>query len=211
MRLPALLVLVPAVMSAQMPGAPVLQNAWATPGIVVAANFASGSGSSVWAAAASWGPGDSVARFALSGGGGMQSVTGAKSRGVYGARAAMSLTQMMGGKMGLGLFAGVGGGAGGTGDTTAIKTLVPVGVSIGYRQAMGRRGFSVYGSPSVQWASGTAGSASRFRVGLGLDVGLSSRFGLTGGAEFGQSAPDGEVGPRGTSYGIGGSFALGRR
>jgi hypothetical protein len=211
MRLSALLVIVPAILPAQMPGAPVLQNAWATPGFVVAANFAGGSGSSVWAAAASWGPGDSIARFALSGGGGTQSVSGGTSRGVYGARIAMSLAQMMGGKLGLGVFGGVGGGAGGSGDTTAIKTLMPVGVSIGFRQAMGSRGFSVYGSPSLQRASGTAGSSSRVRFGLGLDVGLSTNFGVTGGVEFGQSTPDGKVGPRGTSYGVGGSFALGRR
>jgi hypothetical protein len=41
--------------AAQMPGAPILQNAWASPGIVVAFNFAGGSEGPVYSAAASWG------------------------------------------------------------------------------------------------------------------------------------------------------------
>src|SRR5690349_24366200 len=72
---------------AQMPGAPVLQNAWATPGIVGALNIAGGSNGQAYAAAASWAPG--TGRFQLSGGFGSHRVTGGGSRGVDGARLAM--------------------------------------------------------------------------------------------------------------------------
>src|SRR3954463_2255952 len=58
---------------AQIPGAPVLQNAWASPGIVGAVNFAGSSGQSVVAAAAGWSPGSG--RFQVSGGAGYQNRT----------------------------------------------------------------------------------------------------------------------------------------
>src|ERR1051325_11829407 len=41
--------------AAQMPGAPVLQNAWRSPGLVVAADFAGGSGS-LYGGAVGWAP-----------------------------------------------------------------------------------------------------------------------------------------------------------
>src|SRR3954469_15322142 len=71
---------------AQIPGAPVLQNAWATPGIVGALNYAGSSGENVIAAAAGWSPGS--ARFQVSGGLGYQTQTGFNGRAVYGARVA---------------------------------------------------------------------------------------------------------------------------
>jgi hypothetical protein len=212
-RLLVLPLFIPAVVHAQMPGVPVLQNAWATPGIVVALNAGGGSKGSVWGGALSWAPGSGErARLQFSGGGGMQSVSGSGSRGVYGVRLAAPLMQMMDGKLGVAAFGGVGGGgSGGSTDTTATKSLVPVGVAIGYRQALGSRGFSVYGTPSFQRASGKAGSASAIRVAFGIDFALAKNIGLTGGIELGQTASTGEVGPRGSIYGVGASYALGRR
>src|SRR6185503_16378935 len=72
---------------AQMPGAPVLQNAWATPGVVAALNVTGGSDGSLYAAAGSWTPGSG--RFQVSGGFGFQTRTGNGSGGAYGVRVAM--------------------------------------------------------------------------------------------------------------------------
>src|SRR3954447_24923507 len=62
-----LIIAVPSMASAQMPGAPVLQNSWASPGIVVALDFASGMGS-LYGGAVGWAP--SSGRFQLSAGAG---------------------------------------------------------------------------------------------------------------------------------------------
>jgi hypothetical protein len=193
---------------AQMPGAPVLQNAWAAPGLVIAADIAGGSGSSVYAGALGWAP--ASGRFQLSGGGGFQSVSGGGSRGVYGVRAAFPLMQMMGGKLGIAGFAGVGGGAGKTGDTTRTTTMIPAGVAMAFRQAIGSagRGFSFYLDPVYQYHTGGSGSQGYFRVAAGVDAGISSRFGLTLGAESGGKAGTGEAGPGGTSFGVGISMKL---
>ena len=74
---------------AQLPGAPVLQNAWATPGLVAAVNLGGGSDGSVYAAAVGWSPGSG--RFQLSAGAGAQSRTGTGSKGAYGLRVAVPL------------------------------------------------------------------------------------------------------------------------
>lgn len=192
--------------TAQMPGAPVLQNAWAAPGIVVALNIAGGAGSNVYGGAAGWSP--SSGRFQLSGGLGMQSSTGSGSRAVYGARAALPVAQLMGGKLGLAGFVGIGGGASGSKDTLRSSTIVPAGVAIGYRQSIGAggKGFSVYADPGYHYHSGTS-SQGYFRVGFGLDAGISSKFGVTVGGEAGGKG-------RGTTsantYGVGLSMKLGR-
>lgn len=198
---------------AQMPGAPVLQNAWAAPGIVVAADIAGGSGSSVYAGALGWAP--ASGRFQFSGGAGYQSSTGQKGRAVYGARVAMPVMQMMSGKLGIAAFAGIGGGAGTSktaADSLMSRMVIPAGLAIGYRQAIGTsgRGFSVYVDPGYHYHSGDAGNTGAFRIGYGLDVGISSRFGLTLGGESGGNAAASEVGPRGASWGIGLSMKLGR-
>jgi hypothetical protein len=200
---------VSAAAGAQLPGTPVLQNAWATPGLVGAVNIGGGSGAGSYAAALAWAP--SNGRFQLSGGAGMQSGIGSGNRGTYGVRAAFPIAEMMGGNLGLGGFVGVGGGSGNSGDSTATKTFVPAGVSIGWRHALGSRGFSVYGSPAYHWRTGKAGSSSGIRVATGIDFGLAANFGVTGGIEFGQSVAAGKVGPRGTTYGLGASYAFGNR
>ena len=195
---------------AQMPGAPVLQNAWASPGIVIAGNFASGSGS-LYGAAVGWSPGSG--RFQLSGGAGMNNPKGvAGSRAVYGARVAFPIAQMMAGKLGIAGFAGVGGGAAKSSEPTATRTHAPVGVGIGYRQAIGTagRGFSAYVDPMYQFHRGASENKGYFRVAGGLDLGISPRFGVTLGFESGATAKAGEVGPTGGLFGVGVSMKLGR-
>ena len=128
---------------AQMPGAPVLQNAWAAPGIVVAADIAGGSGSSVYAGALGWAP--ASGRFQFSGGAGYQSSSGQKGRAVYGARVAMPVMQMMSGRLGIAAFAGIGGGAGTSktaADSLMSRMVIPAGLAIGYRQVNNGNGKS---------------------------------------------------------------------
>jgi hypothetical protein len=192
-----------------MPGAPVLQNAWASPGLVVAADFAGGSGS-LYGGAVGWAPGGG--RLQFSGGAGSHSPKGGSARVVYGARVAFPLFQLMSGKLGIAGFGGIGGGGAKAGDTTSSKGMVPAGLAIGYRQAIGTagRGFSAYVDPNFQYHSGASKKKSYFRVAGGVDLGLSPRFGLTLGFESGTAAQAGEVGPTGGLFGIGASMKLGR-
>jgi hypothetical protein len=204
------MVIISPVARAQMPGAPVLQNAWAAPGIVVAGNFAGGSGTSVYGGAAAWAP--ASGRFQLSAGAGAQTSTGGGGRVVYGARVALPVMQLMAGKLGVAAFAGIGGGPEKGSDTTRSNSVIPAGVAVGYRQAIGTagRGISAYVDPNYQHHKGVAGSQGYFRLGAGLDAGISPRFGVTFGFETGAGAKTGKVGPQGTSYGVGVSMKLGR-
>jgi hypothetical protein len=199
---------------AQLPGAPVLQNAWAAPGIVGALDLAGGGGGGgrasggTYAVAAGWAPAN--ARFQISAGGGIQS-GGGLSRGVYGARVAFSVLQMMNGNLGLGAFVGAGGGPVPAGDSVTAKSVLPAGVAIGYRLAMGSsgRGFSVYTDPQYQREAGAKNSSGVFRVGIGVDAGITPRLGATLGLETGSSAPAGKTGPHGSSFGLGISMKFG--
>jgi hypothetical protein len=207
------LLVTPPTLVAQLPGTPVLQNAWATPGLVVALDLGGGSGTSkgsTYAGAVAWAPG--AARFQLSAGGGMNKVTGSPSLGVYGVRVAMPLKEMMGGNLGIGAFLGAGGAAGTVKDSLRATMIAPVGLAVGYRRPVGTagRGFSVYADPNYQYQSGPKNKKGYFRVGVGLDAGVTPRFGLTVGVESGATAAPGFVGPHGSLFGVGASMKLGR-
>ena len=88
---------------AQVPGAPVLQNAFTNPGIAVAANFGSGTGQSLFAAAAAYGFGG---RFQLSGAAGAQRANGS-TRCAYGGHVPISIFSFMSDVVPRGAFAGV--------------------------------------------------------------------------------------------------------
>ena len=209
---------------AQMPGAPILQNAWATPGIVVAANYGGSSDGSVFAGAAGWAPGG--ARFQVSGGVGYQSQTGGSGRTVYGARVAVPFLGGASSTFGLAGFAGIGGGPSKTtssvmtlpsgivvaGDSTTFSTEIPVGVAVGWRHAIGgSHGFSLYATPAyVQYAGGSKSSGT-FRAAIGGDFGVTSSLGVTAGIDFGSKRPRGFGGPTASQFGAGVSYALGRR
>lgn len=211
---------------AQLPGVPVLQNAWATPGLVGAANFGGGSGQTVFAGAVGWSPGSG--RFQLSGGAGYESQTDFDGRAVYGARIAMPF----GGKsssFGFGAFAGVGGGAArkakagssvATGptvtadlkDTVSWTTQIPVGAAVGYRRTIGsNHGISLYATPAWMFYSGGSKSGGLFRVGVGADIGITRSLGATLGADFGGTRAKELGGPSSTQYGVGVSYAFGHR
>lgn len=206
---------------AQMPGAPVLQNAWATPGIVGAVNYGGGSDGSVIAGAVGWTPGSG--RFQISGGLGSRSMTGAGSSFAYGARAAMPLFGGGASAFGIAAFAGVGGSsatkdktasapAPGVVDTTASTMNIPLGAALGWRHAIGsNHGISAYATPAYILYSGGSSNGGVFRVALGADVGITSAIGATVGVGFGGSRARALGGPSGTQYGVGVSYAFGRR
>jgi hypothetical protein len=199
-------------LEAQMPGTPVLQNAWASPGVVGAFNFGGGSDGSVYAAAASWTP--TSAKLQLSAGIGLRSRTSSSSKSVYGVRLAVPFSGSSG-AFGFGAFAGVGGGSKATttaADSGASTTVIPIGVSLGWRRALGSaRGFSIYATPSYLFLSGGASNGGLVRAGVGVDVGITRAFGITAGVDFGQNHTRQQGGPTGTLYGLGASYALGRR
>lgn len=201
-------VIVSASLEAQMPGAPVLQNVWATPNVVGAVNVGGGSDGTVYAAAGAWTPG--AGHFQLSGGLGFASRAGRSSRAAYGARVAIPLGGASS-SFGFAGFAGIGGGAGGAGccgnkvavpppgpgsfaDTTASTLQIPIGASVGWRKAIGSsHGVSVYASPyyeffnSASWTattieglSGTTTvSPAGSKTGGVVRVGLGADFGIT--------------------------------
>jgi hypothetical protein len=197
--------------AAQMPGTPVLQNAFANPGFTAAADIATLGGASTYALAGAWAPGS--ARFQLSGGIGIQTRSGAPTRTAYGLRANAPLFGS-GSSFGGSAFIGYGGLAGSELDSTVAKTVIPVGATIGYRLGLGMvRGFSVYASPIYEWVGrgGGAGNTSVFRGALGLDIGFTSAIGMTLGVELGPTQHAGSGKPSGTAFGAALSYALGGR
>lgn len=189
-----------------------LQNAFANPGIAVAANLGGGGGQSFYGAAAAYGL--MTGKLQISGAAGVARGNGS-SRGAYGARAAYSAWSSSGGALGVGAFAGVGG-APSTKLNNAVNNAavmnVPAGLSVGYRRALGSRGISAYASPFYRWTRATVGtttaSSGNMRVSLGLDLGVSSSLGVTVGTELGGKNADGSSSG---SFGAAVSFVPGRR
>jgi hypothetical protein len=199
--------------AAQLPGAPVLQNAWATPGIVAAIDFASGSDGEVYALAGAWSP--TSGRFQLSGGAGSRRFSGVGSRSVFGLRLAVPFGGGPASNFGFAAFVGGGGGAGGksnAADSLASTSQVPVGAAIGWRRALGaNHGVSLYASPSYVFFTGGTKAGGLVRGSVGADLGITASLGLTAGVEFGQTRVRAVGGPSGTLFGVGIAYALGRR
>ena len=197
----------PAAAHAQMPGLPVLQNAFANPGITVGVNYGSSKELTGIGGAGAWAPGS--ARFVLSAGVGTASPKdsdeGATS---YGGRVSAPVIRFMGDAIGLGVFAGLGG------ASQSKTSLIVAGASAGYRRPMGGMGVSIHVAPSWQRTSasvaGKSLSGSVIRVSSGIDVSFGGRYGATVGVETGSSAADDEPGPHGTVFGLGLSYALRR-
>jgi hypothetical protein len=196
-------VALPAALAAQVPGLPVLQNAFVNHGLGFAGNFGGGSGQSYYGIAAGWGMGG---RLYVSGGAGAQRISTA-TRGAYGARAALSIWSSSGGALGAGAFAGFGG-APRTRDNGLVNNaavmIVPLGATVSWRHAMGSHGLSVYGSPMYQWTRADAGagvsSSGTFAGAVGLDFAVSNSIGATIGGQFGQATV---ATPAGTTAGGG--------
>jgi hypothetical protein len=194
----------------QVPGAPVLQNAFSNPGLAVAANFGGGGGQSLFALAAAYGLG--TGRIQVSGAAGAQRSNDA-TRGAYGARAAMTVWTSRGGSLAAGAFAGVGGAPrtrNGAVMTNPAVMIMPVGLSVGYRRPLGaNRGISAYASPLYRWTrvkdDVASASEGAFRGSIGLDFSVNPSLGATVGSEFGSSSSGS------SNFGVAISWVPGRR
>ena len=199
--------------TAQMPGLPVLQNAFTNRGLAFAGNFGSGGGQSAVGAAAAWGLGrgeGADGRLVLSAGAAAQRANEA-TRGVYGARAAARLWSSRGGALGAGAFVGFGGAprtTAGTQVTNPAVVNIPAGVSVAYRRAVGeKRGLSVYVSPFYSWSRAevdTVVTSGTVRFSAGFDFAFTRALGVTVGGEFGGKSKDAE----GKSGIIGAAFSF---
>lgn len=196
----------------QMPGLPVLQNAFANPGITVAGNVGYSADALAYGAAAAWAPGS--ARYVISGGvGGLTTdVLSVDDEQVTvpaaGVRVSVPVALLWEDALGVAVFAG----AGGATRDEWRQVDVPVGAGIGWRRAFGvSRGISVHAAPMIRWSrnsfeDGSSSSATLFRFAAGVDVTLSPSFGLTIGIETGPRDEDAaptlarNVGGAGISY-----------
>lgn len=196
--------------SAQLPGIPVIQNAFANPGLTIAVNYGKGDDSKAYAGAIAWAP--ASARFQVTGGFGAFEPDGADRSSAWGARASVPITQtMMAGKLGIGAFAGVGGAS--QDDVSLLH--VPAGGSVSWRTRLGeRRGISIYAAPFYSWTrisfDDESESKGLLRASFGVDVAVVPSLGITVGYELGQNAKDGEPGATGGTFGVGVSYALRR-
>lgn len=195
--------------SAQMPGQPVIQNAFSNPGITVGVNVGrSSNDANGFAGAAAWAP--SNGGFQLSIGGGVVRPNDGESVFAWGARAMLPIPLLkLGDRFGIAAFTG----AGGASDQGVSQLNVPAGVAVGYRRAIGSsRGVSAYAAPFYSWSRTDSGDASeaggKFRVSFGADITVVRKIGLTIGYETGAEARAGEAGPSGDIFGVGLSYAF---
>ena len=200
--------------SAQMPGLPVLQNAFVGPGFAAAVNGGGGGGGSSYAAALGWAP--SSARFQISVGVGAH-VVGGSTGGAFGARAAMPVFSFMDGNLAVAAFGGVGGAQGARIQDGRIGLgQAPLGAAVGYRRRLGEtRVLSAYAAPFFSYFRSDFGNTTRtaglFRVSAGGDLALTRAIGVTAGLEAGATAGADRPGPSGLIWGVGVSYAFGRR
>lgn len=195
-------------LGAQMLGVPVVQNAFANPGFTLAGDAGFASDAMAYGVAVAWAP--RRLPVTVSGGLALYAPDSGRNASTWGARAMVPVPLgRRGGALGVAAFAGVGGAS----RSGITEVRVPIGVSVGYRRAIGpRRGVSLYASPMYLWsrAGGDVPSVSAgfFRVAAGVDLALTTRVGVTVGAEVGERAGDGDPGPRGSLVGVGLSYAL---
>ncbi|MDQ3696853.1 MAG: hypothetical protein M3373_02345 [Gemmatimonadota bacterium] len=195
---------------AQMPGQPVLQNAFSSPGVTVAANYGTGDSVRGYAGAASWAPPNG--RFQVSAGLGAVEPEGEDLVLSWGARVMAPLPLLRPeGSLAVAAFAG----AGGASPDGSTVLFAPVGVAAGYRRALGAtRGLSIYVAPFYGWSRASADEATSssgvVRVSLGIDLAISQSLGVSAGYETGATAEDGNPGSSGDVFGVGVSYVLRR-
>jgi len=194
----------------QMFAAPVLQNAFANPGVTLGLDAGSGDGGHSYGAALAWG--DASHRVQLSGGlAAFLPTSSGSAYATWGARLMVPIPRVGTPDLRVAGVVGVGGlSMGGV-----ARTRIPVGVTVGWRHAMGgHRVISVYATPLFEWSRVKVDSLSQghglVRLAVGMDIALTSRLGLTAGLETGARAPAGQPGPTGELFGIGMSYALRR-
>lgn len=195
---------------AQQPGAPVLQNGFANPGVTTAINYGKGAESELLGAALAWSPGQGTVQLSLGAGRLSVETEGVDPMTTYGVRLALPRFGFMNGRVGVAPFVGVGGASG-----DSVRTLiVPLGVGAGWRMALGStRALSLYGTGTylrtqVTPEGGEKASDNLVRFAIAADVTLFRNIGLTLGSEFGSTADHGATVPGGSTFGAGLSWAF---
>jgi hypothetical protein len=192
---------------AQMLGAPVLQNAFTNRGFTVGVDFGGETGVQTYGGAVAWSP--MSGRFQLSGGLAYLHQSDASGTATYGARLMVPVLDRSA-AFGVAPFVGMGG----ANFDGATEWQIPLGITAGYRRAVGTsgRGISAYVSPFYSWIRDRKNQhtdgTGLFRVSVGIDAAVLSQVGVTVGVETGQKAGDNEAGARGTIFGVGVSYAL---
>jgi hypothetical protein len=198
----------PVVARGQMPGQPVLQNAFTNPGWSFGVNYGDSDEALGYGGAVAWG--NSSAKFGLSAGAGVWDPEFGENVFAWGARAMWSPLRLSEGRVGGAVYAGIGG------ARQDVLDLIeaPIGVAVGFRAPLGRsRGISVYASPFFRLSRADLGGGEGetsvlFRSSVGVDAALLTRLGVTLGYEFGATADAGEPGPGGGIFGLGISYVL---
>lgn len=194
--------------AAQMPGQPVIQNAFTNPGWAFGVNYGDSDAALGYGAAVAWG--NATAKFGLSAGGGLWDPSQGENVFAWGARAMWSPLRFAGAQGGAAVFAGIGGAR----QDLVDVVEVPIGVAAGFRTSLGgNRGLSVYAAPFVRVSradlgGGDAETSSLFRASIGVDAAVLPKVGVTVGYEFGSTADAGKPGPSGGIFGIGVSYVL---
>jgi hypothetical protein len=194
---------------AQMLGAPVLQNAFTNRGFTVGADFGTGDNLTSYGAAVAWSP--MSAKFQLSGGIAYLDPKSGSGTATYGARLMVPVLNHNS-PFGVSPFVGMGGAT----MSGITDWQIPLGISAGYRRALGTngRGISAYVSPFYSWArvreNGDTHTHGLFRVSVGVDAAVLPQVGVTVGYETGAKADVGQPGATGGIFGLGVSYALHR-
>jgi hypothetical protein len=193
---------------AQMPGQPVIQNAFTNPGWAFGVNYGDSDEALGYGGAVAWG--NSSAKLGLSLGAGLWDPEAGENVFAWGARAMWSPLRFAEQRLGAAVFAGIGGAR--QDELDLIEA--PIGASIGFRAAIGEtRGVSVYAAPFFRLSRADLGGGEGettvlFRGSIGVDAALLPRLGVTAGYEFGSTADAGEPGPGGGIFGLGISYVL---
>jgi hypothetical protein len=192
---------------AQMLGAPVLQNAFTNHGFTIGVDFGAGNDLKSYGGAAAWSP--MSAKYQISGGEAYLDPKIGSGTATYGARLMVPDLNRTS-PFGVAPFVGVGGAT----IEGVTDWQIPVGISGGYRRALGTngRGISAYVSPFFTWSrireNGQTTGHSLFRVSIGVDAAVLPQVGITVGYETGQKAGEEEPGATGGIFGLGISYAL---
>ena len=177
---------------AQMLGAPVLQNAFTNRGFTVGLDFGTGSDLTSYGGAVAWSP--ASAKYQFSGGVGYLDPKNGSATATYGARLMVPVLNRSS-PFGVAPFVGMGG----ANFDGVNDWQIPLGISAGYRRAIGTngRGISAYVSPFYTWArvreNGQTDTHGLFRVSIGVDAAVLPQVGVTVGYETGQKAGDEEA------------------
>lgn len=194
---------------AQMLGAPVLQNAFTNHGFTLGLDFGTSSDFSSYGGAVAWSPTTGI--FQLAGGVAYLDSKNGSGTATYGARLMVPVLNRTS-AFGVAPFVGMGGA-----NFDGVNSWqIPLGISAGYRRALGAngRGISAYVSPFYTWnrvrAHGATDGHGLLRVSVGVDAAVLPQVGVTVGYETGKNAGEGELGATGGIFGIGVSYALHR-